>query len=232
MILSTNPQETTQSTVNNQVASTLVTADAGAAQSVQTFGQVHQARLALRSRIAASAVAQYGANSSQAQAAQATVASSRLTVARIAIVRSQVTATAPQIAAGGWALYGHVFDSDLNPVSAYTVFFVDSKNTWLREYGFAYTAADGSFQLSFQGVAGAVVATPQLFIEVVNDNAMPVYISTSVFQPTIGSPTYQDITLPVGQPVIGDPPPEIREVAIPDSANASQTEAQVKNKKP
>ena len=230
MNLSGNPQETTQATVNSQVASTLGTADSNVAQSVQALSQVHQARLALQTRIAAGVVTQFGANSAQAQAAQATVANTKLVVARIAVVRSQISIVTPQVPANGWVLYGHVFDANLNPVSAYTIFFVDDLNAYQAAYGFAFTAGDGSFQLSFQGSANAT-AVPQLFLEVVNDKAMPVYLSTTAFQPKSGSPTYQDITLPAGEPILGDPPNEIRAIAMPDTANAPQAAAQSKTKK-
>jgi hypothetical protein len=134
--------------------------------------------------------------------------------------------------AGGWALYGHVFDAQLAPVSAYTVFLVDDRNAWQSVYGFACTAADGSFQLSFQDSSpqgsAKSPAAPQLFVEIVNDKALPVYLSTTPFQPKAGAATYQDITLPTGAPIIGDPPAEIRAIAIPDT---SQAPGQSKSKK-
>jgi hypothetical protein len=48
-----------------------------------------------------------------------------------------------------------------------------------------------------------------------NSNALPVYLSTTAFQPTLGNATYQKITLPAGEPPIDDPPPEIYRIALP-----------------
>jgi hypothetical protein len=44
-----------------------------------------------------------------------------------------------------------------------------------------------------------------------------VYLSKTVFQPQAGAATYQDVTLPAGEPIIGDQPKEIRAIAMPDT---------------
>jgi hypothetical protein len=54
-----------------------------------------------------------------------------------------------------------------------------------------------------------------LFIEIANANGKPIYLSTDAFSPAPGSTTYLNITLPVGEKPIGDPPPFIREAALP-----------------
>jgi hypothetical protein len=213
-----NTQQTTQSTtttVINNVSSVLTSADTVAAQRVQGLGLVHQARLAQLTRTAANVTAQYGADSTQAKAAEAAVTVSKATVARLAVVNRQVSITPPQAAAKGWSLYGHIYHSTLDPAAAYTVFLVDAQNAYQGAIGFAYTASDGSYTLSYSG-SGTVAA--QLFLEVVNDKAQPVYLSTAQFEPQTGAANYQDITLPAGEPVLGDPPAAIRAVAMPDTA--------------
>jgi hypothetical protein len=234
MSASTQPGSPTTSPtvaeINNTVASELTTADSTAAQGVQILSNINQARLAQRTRTAASVTARYGAGSPQAVAAEAAVTASKATVARVAVINQQVSATAPQVPAIGWALYGHVYNAQLQPVSAYTVFLVDAKKTYLSAYGFSYTDSTGYFLISFAGdpasaqsparestqpAAAASQTPPQLFIEIANSNALPVYLSTTAFQPTLGTATYQNITLPAGEPPIGDPPPEIRRIALP-----------------
>ena len=220
----------TAAKIGSDTATALSAADSTAAQRVQNLNLVHQARLAQLTRTAASVSARYGAGSAQATAAEAKVAASKATIARVATVNQQVSATAPQVSATGWALYGHVYNAQLQPVSAYTVFLVDAKNAYQSAYGFSYTDNTGHFLISFAGdpasaqsqsqqssqpALGAAQAAPQLFIEIANANAQPVYLSTTAFQPTLGTATYQNITLPAGEPPIGDPPPEIRQIALP-----------------
>jgi hypothetical protein len=210
-------QTTTVSTVDSNVLTALAAADASSAQRVQGLGLVHQARLAQLTRTAATVTAEYGAGSSQATAAEAAVAASKVTVARLAVVNLQVSITKPQVSATGWALYGHVYNAQLQALAAYTVFLVDDQKTYQRAYGFAYTGSDGSFQINYAGSATAAgTATPQLYLEIANNNAMPVYLSSTAFQPQIGAATYLDITLPEGEPIIGDPPAGIRPIALPD----------------
>jgi hypothetical protein len=141
--------------INNTVASELSTADSTAAQGVQMLSNINQARLAQQTRAAASATARFGASSPQAVAAEARVTASKATVARVAIINQQVSAATPQVSATGWALYGHVYNAQLQPVSAYTVFLVDAKNAYQSAYGFTYTDSTGYFLISFAGVPAA-----------------------------------------------------------------------------
>ena len=210
-----NTQETAQTTVNSNMTSALTVADASSAQRVQQLGLVHQARLAQLTRASASVAAQYGADSVQATAAAAAVASSQLLLARITQINLRVTLTAPKAAAGGWALYGHIYTSAGAAAAAYTVFLVDEQNAYQGAVGFSYTGSDGSYTLNYQPAAGAT-ALPQLYLQVANASAQPVYLSTVAFAPTVGQATYQDVTLPAGEPVLGDPPAEIRATALPD----------------
>jgi hypothetical protein len=216
--------------INNSVASELSTADRTATQGVQILSNINQARLAQRTRAAASITARFGANSPQAVAAEAVVTASKATVARVAILNQQVSVATPQVLATGWALYGHVYNAQLQPVPAYTVFLVDAKKAYQSAYGFSYTDSTGYFLISFAGdpassqsptqggsqpVPAASQTLPQLFIEIANSKALPVYLSTTAFQPTLGTAAYQNITLPAGEPRIGDPPLEIRRIALP-----------------
>jgi hypothetical protein len=210
--------QSTTATVTSNVSSVLAAADSTATQQVQGLGLVQQARLARLTRTAAAITAQYGASSTQAQAAQAAVTASTLSVARLAAVNRQITFTPPQAAAKGWSIYGHVYHSTLAPASAYTVFFVDEQNAYQGAVGFVYTGSDGSYQLNYTGDASAPAAS-QLFLQVVNDQAQPVYLSTTAFQPKTGAATYQDVTLPDGEPALGDPPAEIRAIAMPQAVD-------------
>jgi hypothetical protein len=219
--------------IGNQITSNLAAADDIGARRVQTLAWVHQARAAQLSRTAVSLKAQYGPNDPGVKSAEAAVAAANATAAQVAVVHHQVTTADPQVAANGWALHGRVLDAQLAPAFGYTVFLVDSAKNYQQAYGFAYTDPTGYFMLNYPGTAGAsagtpagasgqtpeaapqAAATPELFVEVVDTKGRPVFLSTTAFRPVIGSATYQNVVLPAGQQPIGDPPPVIRQVAIP-----------------
>jgi hypothetical protein len=201
--------------IDSNIVSALTAVDAIANQRIQTLGLVLLARRARLTR-AAAAVERYGTQSYQAIAARTAVDASTLAVARVAVVSRQAATSPPQVAESGWALYGHVYNSQLQPVSAYTVFLVDSKNTFQQQYGLTYTKGDGSFEIIFQGPSNASDTAPQLFVEIANAKAQLIYLSPTAFQPQTGLATYQNITLPEGEPVIGDPPAGVKEVAMPE----------------
>jgi len=139
------------------------------------------------------------------------------------MVHRQLAAPAVQVAKTGWALHGRVLDAQLQPVAKFTVFLVDANKTYLEQYGFAYTDDTGYFLLNHPGDAsGQAASTAQLFLEIVNMDASPVYLSSTAFQPVLGTATFQNIVLPAGGQPIGDPPPAIRAVAIPSKGTEAQ----------
>ncbi len=218
----TSPAPTTAD-ISATVTSALNYADSTISQGMQTLSLVHQARLSQQKRAVTTLTAQYGATSAQVKAAQAAVTSSQTTVARLAMVQQQVTTTAPQVPATGWALHGRIYNAQLQPLAAHSVFLVDSQKNYLSAYGFAYTDDTGYFLISYAGSvappsgqnATQAQSSSEFFVEIANPSAKPVYLSATAFQPSLGSATYQDITLPAGEPVLGDPPEAIRKVALP-----------------
>jgi hypothetical protein len=228
------PTSMTPEELQTQVTSGLTTADGAVTQSTADLKLVHQARVANLTRTAAFLAKKYGATDPRVKTAQDAVAAGKVTVARVSMTHQQLSTAAPQVAANGWSLYGRVFNSQLQPVSGYTVFLVDSQKTYQQAYGFSYTDSTGYFQIDYAGAqpgnppagtpgagAQASAAAPQLFVEIVNANAQPVYLNNSAFQPVTGKATYQNIVLPAGEKPIGDPPAEIRAVAIPNTAKKS-----------
>jgi hypothetical protein len=210
--------------INTEVTAGIASADSTAAQRVQNLQWVHQARASQLSRTASTLKAQYGADDPGVKAAEAAATAATTNAARVGMVHQQLATTDPQVAAKGWVLHGRVFDAHLQPVSGFTVFLVDATKAYQQAYGFAYTDDSGYFLLNYSGPAaasqdksqaGAPAAQVQLFIEVANTKALPVFVSTTAFQPVEGAATYQNITLPDGNQAIGDPPPEIRATALP-----------------
>jgi hypothetical protein len=183
---------------------------------------VHQARLSQLSRALADAKAQYPPDSPEVKTAEAAVAATTQTVGQVSSVHQQLNTPDPAVAAGGWALHGRVFDSTWKPVSAFTVFLVDPQKAFQQDLGFSYTDDTGYFLINYPGpqstsrkAASASAQLPQLFIEIADTNAEPVYLSDTAFQPVTGGATYQNIVLPAGNRPIGDPPKEIRDIALP-----------------
>jgi hypothetical protein len=207
------------SQLRDGLAATLASADSGTAQTVQNLKLVHQARVSQLNRTAAALKKQLGPDDPTVKAAEAAAKAGSLKVAHITAIHQQIATPTPEVSSTGWALQGRVYSSTLHPATALTVFLVDAQHAWQRQYGFAYTDSNGYFLINYPGstdpASGATDSAPQLFLEIVNKSAKPIYLSTEPFQPTQGSTTYKTITLPAGEHPIGDPPPEIREIAIP-----------------
>ncbi len=221
-----------------QLKATLTAADSNGNQQVQTLGQVHQARLAQANRSVTALTAQYGANDPRVKAAQAAVTATKTTIARVSMVSQQLAAPSVQVSATGWALQGRVLDAQLQPAAKFTVFLVDANKIFLQQYGFAYTDDTGYFLLNYAGDSGQAPTAPtappaaapapattaaQLYLEVANTDANPVYLSTTAFQPVLGTATFQNVVLPAGGQPIGDPPPAIRAVALPSKSTKAQS---------
>jgi hypothetical protein len=220
-------QSMTPEQLQAEITSGLTTADGAATQGISDLKLVHQARVSQLTRTAASLTAKLGAGDPLAQAAQAALAAEKATVARVSMVHQQVSTAAPQVTATGWAHHGRVFNAQMQPVAGYTVFLVDAQKTFQQDYGFSYTDNTGYFLINYPGSpAGAQTgalttnaqtsaAAPQLFVEIANANAQPVYLSPTPFQPAPGSAAYRNIALPAGEKPIGDPPAAIRNIAFP-----------------
>ena len=227
--MATNSRTTTSgslsdmSGIGDQVTGNLASADNIAAQRVQTLMWVHQARAAQLSRTAATLKAQYGPDDPGVKSTEAALAAKNAEAAHIAIVHQQIATPEPQVAPSGWALHGRVFDPELKPVSGFTVFLVDSAKAYQQSYGFAYTDDTGYFLLNYVGrdPGSRTKANPvaenqvELFVEVTDRRARPVYLSPTAFQPVPGSVTYQNISLPADDQAIGSPPAQLRKGALP-----------------
>jgi len=214
--------DSTNTSPAEQLKAALATADSTVTQGIQNLQSVHQARLAQATRTVVALTAQYGADDPRVKTAEAAVTVRNTTIARISMVRQQLAAPAIQIAQAGWALQGRVLDAQLQPVARFTVFLVDANKEFLQQYGFAYTDNTGYFLLNYPGGAASSAAVPQLFLEVVDTQANPVYLSATPFVPVPGTASFQNIVLPVGGQPIGDPPAAIRAVAMPGKKTKPQ----------
>ena len=229
-------------------------ADTQAAASVSTLGLIQQARLANLRRTVTLATATYGKESTQAAAAAQAATATAAASARLTVLGQQIDTPAPTVAASGWVLHGRVYASDLTPQASYTVFLVDAQKNYLSNHGFAYTDATGYFLLSSDGSSAAkssdaAAAAPpatsapaaapsapsappappsasapaQLFLQVADASANPVLLSEKAFVPVIGKAIYQAVTLPAAK--LGDPPAELRAVAMPLAAAGTKPPA-------
>jgi hypothetical protein len=144
-------------------------------------------------------------------------------VASLTAVHLQAATPAPQVSATGWALHGRVFAAASTPTGAQqqptanlTVFLVDGQKKYQARFGFSYTDATGYFVLNHAGAKGEAPTDAQLFIQIADKKGQPVYLSTSNFQPVIGSAIYFNIALPAKNKPLGDPPAALRRGAFPN----------------
>ena len=226
---STDTDTPDASQLGAEISSALTTADTTAAQRILELQNVRQARVSQLTRTAAALKAQYGANDPGVKAAEANVAAATLTAARISMAQRQAATPDPQVSANGWTLHGQVCDAQLQTMSGFTVFLVDASKTYQQAYGFAYTDADGYFLLNYAGPDAAAQDKPantasslELFVEIANATSQLVYLSQEIFQPVVGGASYLNIELPVGNQPIGDPPAQIRDVAVPPKEKSSK----------
>lgn len=209
-----------QDELNAARTKALAAADGSAANTVQNLKLVHQARLSQLTRTAAALTAKYGATDPRAVSAQAAVSNQSAAVSRISMASQQAATPAPVVAAGGWALHGRVYNAQLQPSARLTVYLVDSQRAYQSQYSFAYTDASGYFLIQYAPQAGQQASTNPLYVAIANNKGEPVYVATTSIQPATGSATYQNVTLAAGAKPLGDPPAEIRKIAVPKKAKA------------
>jgi dipeptidyl aminopeptidase/acylaminoacyl peptidase len=197
--------------ISQTTTAALASADTGSADTILNLKMAHNARLSQLKRTADTLKKQLGPDDPSVKAAEAAVQVGSAKVASISVVHQELDTPTPQVAADGWALHGRVYSSDLKPLAKYTVFLVDIQKIYQEVYGFSYTDNTGYFLFNVSGAK----TTPPLFLAMTNAKGEPVYLSTTPFQPAPASMTYQVITLPSGTQPLGDPPPAIRNVALP-----------------
>lgn len=221
-------------TVAGDIATALESSDEQTTSGLQMLSLVHQARLSQLTRYSAAVVAHYSAGSAEVMAAQAAVTASKAAAVRSDIVNRQLTIAAPTVPAGGWVLYGSVYDVGGAPVAAQTVFLADAQGEFQSDYGFSYTDDTGSYSLTAQAPpssqappAGnepaAEASTPDLYLEVTNQKRQPVYLSSTAFVPTADTATYVNIYLPAGGQTIGAPPPGAKNSAPPSAPKPAKS---------
>jgi hypothetical protein len=197
----------------------LAAVDTLSASRLDNLGLVHQARITQLTRTVNSLTAQFGADSRQVVAAQAAVSATQAVVARVLVVKQQTAETAPVVASGGWAVWGHVYSSTSTPLSGYCVFLVDAQKNYQCDYGFQFTDSTGAFVISYAGPASggeqAAATLPTVYLAITNAKAQLVCEGAKALALALGSALYIDTTLAAGEPVVGDLPAEIKRVAQP-----------------
>jgi hypothetical protein len=203
--------------LREQIASALSSADSQAAQSAQNLQLVLQARVSRLSRTAEALKQEQGGDDPGAKQAEAEAAAAKAAAGKASMLARQFSTPAPQVSQNGWALHGRVFDAESQPVSGFTVFFVDAEKAFQQAYGFAYTDKTGYFLINYAGMQTSEqsAAALPLFIEVADTKSHPVYLSTAPFEPAPGCITYQNIVVASRDEAIGNPPPPVRKVALP-----------------
>jgi hypothetical protein len=208
------------SDLNSGLTTGLAAADTLSASRLDNLGLVYQARVTQLTRTVNSLTAQYGSGASQVIAATAAVTATQSAAARVLMVKQQTAAVAPVVTSSGWAVWGHVYDSQSQPIAGYCVFLVDAQKNYQQSYGFQFTDSNGAYTINYAGTTAegtkTQTATPTVYLAATNAKAQLVYESSKPLVLTLGSALYVDITLAQGEPVLGDLPTEIERVAQPD----------------
>jgi len=213
-----NPTTPSADQFSSAVNTALAGADANASTAVANLKLVHQARVSQLSRAAVALNAKFGAGDARTVAAQKALTAQTNIVAQVSVASQQAATPPPPVAAGGWALHGRVYDAQLKPAAQLTVYLVDNTKTYQQQYSFAYTDATGYFLINYAPPSGQSAAATPLYVAIANTKGEPVYLSTTAFQPAANAATYQNLSLAAGEKPLGDPPAEIRQVAIPPQA--------------
>ena len=239
----TSTQKTSQASTPSEAqfdgvaAAAVAAADATSASNIESLGLIYQARSARLARNVTNLTALHGGTSAIVVAAQAAQANAQVIATRVELVRRQAVASAPTVASTGWAVWGHVYETPATPLSGYTIFLVDSQKTYQSQYGFATTAADGSFAIVYDGESAASAgesgttpappsqvaartaeppapSLPTLFLSMTNTDAQLVSTASTSLALTLGKALYIDTILPAGAPLT-DLPAEVQKTAQP-----------------
>ncbi len=180
-------------------------ADALATQTLTGLAQVRQARINQQQRQLASLTAQYGPTDPGVTALTASIVAQNSFAAVLGATRDIATTATPIAPAAGWILQGCVRDDTLSPIPRFTVRLIDGTKSWISAYGYAYTDASGNFSLS--SASGQTPATTPLtaYLEVLNEDARPVFMDSATFTIALGGTLYRDIILASQTPLGGSP---------------------------
>jgi len=213
----TETNATTGTQVSENLNAVLANAGTGVQNGLNGVVLVHKARLTQQQRYAAALEKEYGSQDAGTKAAQAKVAATKLVIGKVTAAQQRAATPTIQLMADEWALHGRVYDANSQPIPQLTVFFVDNDKAWLRQYSFSYTDKTGYFVLkgtkSADGNASDTKASG-IFIEIISDDRLPIYLDSETFAPVDGQAAYKTITL-TSQTPIGDPPQAISETAFP-----------------
>ncbi len=239
----TSTQTTSQASTASEAqfdgaaAAAVASADATSASNIESLGLIHQARTARLAREVTNLTALHGGTSAIVVAALAAQTNAQAMATRVELVRRQAVASAPTVTSTGWAVWGHVYETPSTPLSGYTIFLVDSQKTYQSQYGFATTAADGSFAIVYDGEAAASVgesgatlapaspaaartaeplvpSIPTLFLSMTNTDAQLVPTASNSLALAAGKALYIDTIVPAGAPT-SDLPAEVQKTAQP-----------------
>lgn len=119
-------------------------------------------------------------------------------------------ATAPNIDAHSWMLYGYVRDADLVGQPELTVALYDMQGRWVKVLGHDCTDERGHFEIRTaigDALSRLKESRLQFFLRVVGPNQEPLYMDRSATVPEGGVALYREIILDGSKPCL--PPSEV-----------------------
>jgi len=153
------PASTTLTAVQQTLDPVTASITAQVPQQFATMAAVRQARINLFQRQLTALQSQPGANAQTVATLQSSIQSQKLSLAALSAVNTQAATPAPPVPAHGWVLYGRITDTNSQPVPKLTVSLTNQERTWLRQYGYAFTDANGNFSLTYAPASAAGTGT-------------------------------------------------------------------------
>lgn len=196
---------------------------------LDALAAVHQARIARRARAVSGLTDLHGSSDPQVLAAQRNLDATRTVATRVDLVRRQAIAKAPTVESGGWAVWGHVYNSAFHPLAAYTVFLVDEQKHYLGDYGYSATDAEGSFAIVFspgqtkedeaspEPSQKESTAPPVVFLGLADAKGKELVPLGAPLNLVFGRALYIDTVIPADSASLVTLPADVRKGAMPPS---------------
>jgi hypothetical protein len=190
--------------------------DAFRGDSLLSLLRLREVKAAQSERQYENARKEYGADDPRTQQFATELALNRRFTGELGAEADRAGATAPNVDARSWMLYGYVRDTDLQGLEGLRVALYDAQGHWVEALGHACTDEHGYFEIRASvGDTHTRVADfkLQFFLRVVGPDQESLYADRSATVPEAGVALYREIILDGSKPCL--PPSEVA-VALPE----------------
>jgi hypothetical protein len=200
--------------------------DAFRSEALLSLVRLREVKTAQTSRQYEQAQKMWGADDPRTQHLAAELALNRRFTVELGAEADRAGATAPNVDARSWMLYGYVRDSDLQGQQGLTVALYDTQGRWVEALGHACTDDRGYFEIRASiadQFARLAESKLQFFLRVVGPNQESLYTDRSATVPQAGVAVYREIILDGSKPCL--PPTEVPVTQPMQDPTQPQTDA-------